>query len=645
MTLRDIYGAYLRSNSIKLSPVRININKIKTTEKYITELKLAEINFNSNSGYGFRKVVKGFRTLWKAKGHREYATQIIAKSDENLKKLKEVTLNLSNGDIVKLSKQGRKWIQNNKITLDITQGESLYNSKYKIKMSTTMRKCHKKGTKEIESKKVLIKEFICEDDYAFDKIIETLGPELNQNVIWKKTERSVCAVKVSLALCSTDEKFMSLESRSGRYELFYWTEDTGNWERLTKSKLNLRNFKFGYDKENVLKFVEYSKITCKEKVERFSYMMYIDFPKSFEPKKEYSVAKQLEYNILENTIILTYKNNKTVVQDLKNEKINLMIKNDEPVVEPVDEPKVEPEPPSNDKTSIENEKEKENLATKFSKLYDSNNNNNFHSISTLNNLNSLTGSIMNEVSSSYNNNPNSINTVISEPDAYDDSKLCDNVDPPKSGNKKESDEIVEKVNGNINKLVVLNIDDKPPKNEFACSKEDNYKDYVCYDGFLINKIVENSKKSTLTKVVWSTNNPKEYTSKVSLFEVKNEKFLMIPFKDYQYKMFHKDSKNKSWNDITSQRIALRKLKLLDEFGIDIASTGEFIYKGRFTFQINPKVLFCSVKYRNINYSGPLYQENDYGKMNQVDVNVLENAVKYNYITGETKKVEIDKYFI
>uniref|UniRef100_A0A3B0N3S8 Uncharacterized protein n=1 Tax=Theileria annulata TaxID=5874 RepID=A0A3B0N3S8_THEAN len=648
MTLNDIYGTYLRSNSVKLKPTRININRIKTTKKYNHDLKVGEINFNANTGYGFRKVVKGFRTIWKAKGHREYANKIVAKSDEIIKKVREVTLYLVNGDVLKLHKQGKKWIQNI-ITLNINERGKIDETKYNIKMSTTMRDCHNKVTKKIESKRVLIKEFICVNDYGFDKIVETVDLELNQNVIWKKTERSVYAINVALATCSTDEKFMSLGSRRGAYELFYWTKDTGKWERITKNNLNMQTFKFNYDQEKLYKFVEQGLIKYKEKIERFSYMMYFEFPDNFEPKKEYSLAKILEYDIVENTIKITYDNDKTVIHDLKNDKFDLLIKKEQQ--------NIEPQTPLNHTNAVENEKE--SLATKFNQLNDSTNGSNFHIISDLNNatnynrinkidttgnVNTDIDTIKNESGTSDRQNDNTNNIINTQTDANGIVKLCDNMNHIQNGNKNESYDNV-KVKEKVNKLVVLNIDDETPKNEFSFIKRDNYKDYSCYFDFVINKIVENSEKNVLTKVVWSTNNSNEYVNKVSIFEVKNEKFLLIPFKDSKYKMYHKAGKNKSWEDVTNDKIDLTKFKLIDEDGIDIDLTDAITYKDKFTFEISPEEFSYKVKYRNINISTLAIQENGDGKMNEVDVDVLKNEIKFIYTNGEIKPIKINKYFV
>ncbi|XP_954701.1 SfiI-subtelomeric fragment related protein family member, putative [Theileria annulata] len=140
--------------------------------------------------------------------------------------------------------------------------------------------------------------------------------------------------------------------------------------------------------------------------------------------------------------------------------------------------------------------------------------------------------------------------------------------------------------------VTLDISISKDTNQFHYKKDGNIRTYTPKDNHVFNKIVKKDVE------IW-TAQPEDHGLKTVLMGSGNKpKHLAILLKSGNFVLLHKSGKNKPWNDLTSEKYDLTKLKFLGENDSELTSSDYKVMLDDllFTYLFNSGVDCRKVKY-------------------------------------------------
>uniref|UniRef100_A0A3B0MKC1 SfiI-subtelomeric related protein family member n=1 Tax=Theileria annulata TaxID=5874 RepID=A0A3B0MKC1_THEAN len=148
-------------------------------------------------------------------------------------------------------------------------------------------------------------------------------------------------------------------------------------------------------------------------------------------------------------------------------------------------------------------------------------------------------------------------------------------------------------------LVTLNISKTSSTTEFDYSKDGDFRTYTPKDDHVFTKIIKKPLIGS-TKVIW-TAKPDDQALKVVLMgSGKDEKFLSILLQSGNFVLLRKPGKNKPWEDVTSKRRDVTKLKFHGDNDVELAKTDYDVTLQdlSYTYIFNTGVKCVKITYNN-----------------------------------------------
>uniref|UniRef100_A0A3B0MTG6 SfiI-subtelomeric related protein family member, putative n=1 Tax=Theileria annulata TaxID=5874 RepID=A0A3B0MTG6_THEAN len=211
--------------------VTLDINKDKSADEFdfIEDYKKNVRIFKARGNAIFTKVIKtatlsSDEVIWQTSDNI-YATEVFTDGLSDLKKTKNVTIQISTGNFKQFTKPNGSWVEaSNFVALDITKTESSIHFDFYTKNE--------------------FKTFTAKSSFLFNKVIEskTFGSD---TVIWEAPNTSDHSNKVTLMVTGT-EKYMGILRTDNTVILLHKPPTSDTWDNVTSNVSKISEIKMSY---------------------------------------------------------------------------------------------------------------------------------------------------------------------------------------------------------------------------------------------------------------------------------------------------------------------------------------------------------------------------------------------------------------
>ncbi|EAN31599.1 hypothetical protein TpMuguga_04g00247 [Theileria parva strain Muguga] len=313
-----------------LSPVPLDVALENSTNEFEHLDRGNSEEYIAKDGFAFYIIlqVQAFgpnrESIYRANNIFESVTRVIKYTF--CREITAVSLFLVNGNFKRFEKIDQQWKEIKNLTVDISNYKNVDTAKYVVQRSRS----HEQG----ENGQELVKRFI---DFKtvtvllFNKVIETNPDTGVVEVIWETQDTLYTAFEISVCTYS-NMKYFAILHKNYNYTLFIWDTNGQKWENITESRLNLRELKFYFDDETDVKSIEQLSKSYVVYLNQFKYVIDFHFDEKLRERFGYRLARNLQYNLLENTIQIQFESAIKVTLEPNIKLIKLWNNKFEPVV-------------------------------------------------------------------------------------------------------------------------------------------------------------------------------------------------------------------------------------------------------------------------------------------------------------------------